>query len=114
MVDRPLQQAGLPSPRLVFLSSPHRHLVTPLLRYLKTLEAEYPGRQLAVIVPELVETRWFQYLLHNQTAVVLKAALLLRGDRRMVVINVPWYLGDEEAAIASPAARGQHPTTKAA
>jgi amino acid transporter len=115
LVEQPLRQAGLPVPRLVFLPSPHRHLITPLLRYLKGLEAEYPGRQLAVVVPELVETRWYQYLLHNQTAAVLKMALLLRGDQRMVVINVPWYLGDEEAALSSSSATSTHgPTVKAA
>ena len=41
-----------------------------------------------------METRWYQYLLHNQRATGLKAALLLRGDSRVVVINVPWYLGE--------------------
>lgn len=93
-VEQPLRGEGLPLPHLVFLPSPYRHLIAPLLRYLRRLEREYPGRQLAVIIPELVETRWYQYLLHNQTAAVLKAALLLCGDRRMVVINVPWYLGE--------------------
>ena len=49
-------------------------------------------RDLAVIVPELVSTRWYHYLLHNQTATVIKAYLLFSGFRRVVVINVPWYL----------------------
>jgi hypothetical protein len=47
---------------------------------------------LAVIVPELVGTRWYDYYLHNQRTTALKAALLLRGDQRVAVINVPWYL----------------------
>jgi hypothetical protein len=47
---------------------------------------------LAVIVPELVATRWYHYLLHNQTAALIKAYLLFSGFRRVVVINVPWYL----------------------
>ena len=45
-----------------------------------------------MIVPELVGTRWYHYLLHNQTAAIIKAYLLLSGFRRVVVINVPWYL----------------------
>jgi hypothetical protein len=45
-----------------------------------------------VIIPELVESKWYEYLLHNQRATGLKAALLLRGDQRVVVINVPWYV----------------------
>jgi hypothetical protein len=45
-----------------------------------------------VIVPELIPTRWYHYLLHNQTAALIKAYLLFSGFRRVVVINVPWYL----------------------
>jgi hypothetical protein len=39
-----------------------------------------------------VEQRWYHYLLHNQRAEVLKTLLLLHGDQRIVLINVPWYL----------------------
>jgi len=49
---------------------------------------------IAVIVPELVETRWYHFILHNQTAAIIKAYLLFSGFRRVVVINVPWYLSD--------------------
>ena len=45
-----------------------------------------------MVIPELVEARWYQYLLHNQRVTVLKAALLLHGGSRVVVVNVPWYL----------------------
>ena len=45
-----------------------------------------------VVVPELVAVRWYEYLLHNHRSTVLKAMLLLQGNRRIVVVNVPWYL----------------------
>jgi len=51
------------------------------------LTKEHPDRLIAVIVPELVERRWYHYLLHNHAASVLKALLLF-------VINTPWYLED--------------------
>ena len=51
-----------------------------------------PGRQIAVIVPELVERHWYHYPLHNQRAELLKAFLLLKGSRNIVLINVPWYI----------------------
>ncbi len=51
-----------------------------------------PGRQIAVIVPELVEKHWYHYPLHNQRAELLKALILLHGSQRIVLINVPWYL----------------------
>jgi hypothetical protein len=46
---------------------------------------------IAVIIPELVETRWYEWMLHNHEATALKANLLLLGDPHVVVINVPWY-----------------------
>jgi hypothetical protein len=46
----------------------------------------------AVIIPELVAHHWYEHLLHNQRAAMLKALLLLRGEEDIVVINVPWYL----------------------
>jgi amino acid transporter len=91
-VERPFQAAGLPGPRLTILASPYRRLFTPLLDYVRELRASSPDRTLAVVIPELVEAHWYQYLLHNQRATGLKAALLLRGHSRVVVVNVPWYL----------------------
>ena len=56
------------------------------------MEAKNPGRQIAVIVPELVEGHWYHYLLHNQRAELLKALLLVNGRPNIVLISVPWYL----------------------
>ncbi len=83
---------GVPAPHVVSLSSPFRTITSPLVQYVLQLEAETPGRQIAVVVPELVAARWWEYLLHNHRSTVLKALLLLQGNRRIVVINVPWYL----------------------
>ncbi|HVT11271.1 MAG TPA: APC family permease [Fimbriimonadaceae bacterium] len=90
----PLQDAGHKPPKLIAVSSPFRRLFTPLIGLVRDLEEQHPGRQIAVIIPELVETRWWQHILHNQRAAGLKAALLFRGDKNIVVINVPWYLGE--------------------
>jgi hypothetical protein len=99
-VEQPLRQANMVQPRLLFLTSPYRLLVTPLLRYIHRIKSECPGRQIAVIIPELVQGRWYQYLLHNHRATLLKAALLFHGDGRTVVINVPWYLDQDEREAA--------------
>ena len=64
------------------------------MQVLADLQRAHPHRDIAVIVPELVSTRWYHVLLHNQTASLIKAYLLLSGQRRVVVINVPWYLAD--------------------
>ena len=67
-------------------------VVGPILNYVRQIEQSNPDRQIAVVVSELVERRWLHYLLHNQRAQVLTALLRLRGDDRIVVINVPWYM----------------------
>jgi amino acid transporter len=87
-----VQKAGLPVPRLEMLDSPYRQVFRPLSDYLQKVKAEFPDRRIAVIIPELVETNWLDWILHNHRATALKAQLLFLGDERIVVINVPWYL----------------------
>jgi amino acid transporter len=91
-VHEPAKAAGLIAPKLIVIYSPYRKLYAPLHQVVSDLQRAHPGRDLAVIVPELVPTRWYHLLLHNQTAMVIKAYLLFSGFRRVVVINVPWYL----------------------
>jgi amino acid transporter len=93
-VREPAAAAGLPPPRLFVIYSPYRKLYGPLKQVVSDLQKAHPGRDLAVIVPELVRTRWYHYLLHNQTATLIKAYLLFSGFRRVVVITVPWYLSE--------------------
>lgn len=92
LVTAPTRQAGLAAPDLVVLKSPYRYVITPILDYVLDLERRHPGRQVAVLIPEMVERHWYHYLLHNQRAQWLKALLLLKGNQRINVISVPWYL----------------------
>lgn len=98
-VEEPLAQVEGATPRLTVLRSPYRRLFGPLLSFLKKTQARYPDRSVAVVIPELVEARWYQYLLHNQRATVLKAALLLHGGSRVVVVSVPWYLEEPKKTL---------------
>jgi amino acid transporter len=92
LVAEPVAQAGGTPPTLVNLESPYRLVIRPILDYVLDVEAKNPGRQIAVIVPELVERHWYHYPLHNQRAELLKALLLVKGSRNIVLINVPWYI----------------------
>ena len=92
LIEKPAKQAGLKAPKLVLLRSPYRMVLSPIMNYVFDLERSNPGRQIAVLVPELVERRWLYYLLHNQRATALKLLLYVRGNPRIVVISVPWYL----------------------
>jgi len=92
VVDEPMKQAGRTPPQLVVLPSPYRLILRPILDYVLQAEQQYPDRQIAIIVPELVERHWYHYPLHNQRAELLKALVLLNGSTRIVLINVPWYI----------------------
>jgi hypothetical protein len=64
----------------------------PLVDHILEVEHTHPDRQIAVLVPELVVRHWWQTPLHNQRAQLLKVLLLLRGNQRIIVIKIPWYL----------------------
>jgi amino acid transporter len=88
----PIEQAGLPLPALICLPSPYRFVLLPLVDHILQVERDHPERQIAVLVPELVVQHWWQTPLHNQRAQLLKLLLLVRGNQRITVINIPWYL----------------------
>ena len=92
LVEEPVVERGLAVPRLAVVDSPYRFVVNPILEYVLELARRNPERQIAVMIPEMVERRWYCQFLHNQRASVLKALLYLKGGRRIVVINAPWYL----------------------
>jgi amino acid transporter len=93
-VEAPATAAGRAPPQLVIMCSPFRRLFVPLMELLCQIESAHPERTIAVIIPELVERRWYHYFMHNQTAAFLKGYLYFSGLRRVVVVNVPWYLAE--------------------
>ena len=90
-IERPARQGNLPIPQLVQLHSPYRLVVTPIVDYVKQLAQENPDRRVITVIPELVQRRWFQWLLHTQRAEILKGRLLMEGNDRISVLNIPWY-----------------------
>jgi amino acid transporter len=87
--------AGLPEPNLVILKSPYRKVITPILNFIWQLEGKNPESVIAVLVPQLIESRWYYGMLHNRRAEILKTLLLLNGRNRILIINVPWNLEKE-------------------
>jgi hypothetical protein len=75
---------------LVILPSPYRSLMEPLLEYIDQLQVANPSGYVTVILPEFVPAQWWQHLLHNQRALLIKGALLFRP--RVVVTSVPFHL----------------------
>ncbi len=83
---------GMP---LVVLSSPsgsgpYRSILAPFLEYLDRLQAQGENHFVTIVIPEFVPARWWQYVLHNQTALLIKGALLFR--KKVVVTDVPYHL----------------------
>jgi amino acid transporter len=78
---------GIP---LVVLTSPYRSLLTPFLYYVNHLLALGDNHVVTIVIPEFVPARWWQHLLHNQTALLIKGALLFR--KGVVVVDVPFHL----------------------
>jgi len=79
---------GIP---LVILPSPYRSFLQPLLDYVEKVREENPGAWVTVVLGEVVPARWWENLLHNQRALLIKAALLFKF--RVIVTDVPYHLG---------------------
>lgn len=91
-VVAPAQAAGIPVPELEIRQSPYRRILTPIVEIARRTAKTHPDRIIAVVIPELVEKRWYNYFLHNQRAAVLKAMLYFLGSKNIIVVNVPWYV----------------------
>ena len=76
--------------KLVVLPSPYRELTRPLLRYIARLERKNGNDVVTVLLPEFVPAKWWQHLLHNQSSLMLKGALLFK--KGVIVISVPYHL----------------------
>jgi hypothetical protein len=92
VVAGPAREAGFPVPSLITLHSPYRMVLQPVVDYVLKVEKENRHRVVAVAIATMMERHWYHYFLHNQRGEALTAMLLLRGDRRINIINVPWYL----------------------
>ena len=93
-VERPFRAAGRLPPKLHFLPSPYRFVIVPIVQFVLDLSKENPGRSVVVVIPELVEDRWYEYFLHNQRGRLLEWVLLARGNENIFTVSAPWYVGN--------------------
>jgi amino acid transporter len=91
-VQTSLDAATLPSATVVVIESPYRRVITPILDYIWELERRSPNFTIAVLVPQLIEAQWYYTFMHNQRATILKTRLLLEGQNRILIVNIPWKL----------------------
>jgi len=91
LVGEPFRAAGKEPPRLHVLPSPYRFIIVPIVQFVLDLSKKNPGRTIIVVIPELVEDRWYEYFLHNQRARLLEWVLLARGNECIFTVTAPWY-----------------------
>ena len=92
MVEKPAEAAGLARPQLVLLDSPYRFIVKPIVNYALQQQTANPNRNIMVLLPELVESHWYHYLLHNNRPEAIRALLLFNGNQRIIVVSVPYQI----------------------
>ena len=91
-VEQPAVEAGLPVPRLLIVASPYRSVLAPLLHTIEDLRRTYPGRPISVVLPYLVEARWWEVLMHTHRERRVRRALQRYGGPDVATLIVPWNL----------------------
>ena len=92
-VQQPFRAAGKQPPQLHVLPSPYRFVIIPIVQFILNLSKKHPARSIIVVIPELVEDKWYEYFLHNQRGRLLEWVLLARGNERIFTVSAPWYVG---------------------
>lgn len=93
------ERRGIPVP-LKMLDSPYREITRPVLEYVKSLRRRSPRDVVTVYIPEYVVGRWWEHLLHNQSALRLKGRLLFQPG--VMVTSVPWQLHSSDRLKGRP------------
>jgi amino acid transporter len=94
---REWSERGIPVP-LKVVESPYREITKPVLDYVKRVRKDSPRDVVTVFIPEYVVGRWWEQLLHNQSALRLKSRLLFQPG--VMVTSVPWQLSSSEGTDA--------------
>ena len=92
-VEQPFRAAGKEPPKLHVLASPYRFIIIPIVQFILDLSKQHPDRSIVVVIPEIVEDKWYEFFLHNQRGRLLEWVLLARGNERIFTVSAPWYVG---------------------
>jgi amino acid transporter len=101
-MERQWEEFGLDTP-LEVVHSPYRELVEAVLLYLDELDARWDNDRITVVIPEFVVGKWYEHMLHNQSALRLKGKLLFRPAT--VVTSVPYHVDAQQETLAPLANR---------
>jgi len=101
-VERPFRAAGKEPPQLHVLPSPYRFIIIPIVQFILDLSKRHPDRSIIVVIPELVEGKWYEYFFHNQRGRLLEWVLLVRGNKRIFAVTAPWYVREQPECVGRP------------
>jgi amino acid transporter len=99
LIANPARAARIAQPKLILLTSEYRQFFTPFVDFVHKLESEHPEREIAVVIPDLIMSHWYEGLLHNNRGTVLRMLLSARCSDRVVVISTPFHLQDPPDVI---------------
>jgi hypothetical protein len=99
-IEAPCRAAGVTPPRLMIEESSYRTMAGPLLELIRAAREHDEHAVVAVCIPELVKTTWWQRVLHAHNSWRLRSALLRHGGSGLIVMTVPGYLREPEPAEA--------------
>jgi amino acid transporter len=94
LIENPARARGITPPRLVILQSDFRQFLKPFVDYVTELERDHPERDIVVVIPDLVMSRWWSGILHNNRGLMLRSAIRLRCSSRVFIVDTPYRLHD--------------------
>ena len=98
LIANPARKNRIAQPKLVVLTSQFREFLTPFVDFVHELELKHPDRDIAVVIPDLIMSHWYEGILHNNRGTFLRMVLRGRCSDRVVVISTPFHLRDEPDA----------------
>jgi len=94
LIANPARRNRITQPKLVILTSQYRQFLTPFVDFIRELELKHPDRDIAVIIPDLIMSHWYEGLLHNNRETFLHMILRAQCSDRVVVVSTPFHLRD--------------------
>jgi amino acid transporter len=92
LIENPARARGVPPPKLIVLQSDYRAFLKPFVDYVNELERAHPERDIVVVIPDLVMTRWYSSILHNNRGLMLRSLLRMRSASRLYIVDTPYHL----------------------
>ncbi|MGI4732514.1 MAG: APC family permease [Janthinobacterium lividum] len=89
-IAAPIAAQGLVPPRMMLIPAPYREIAGPVLALVDRIDADTPGRSVAILIPQLVLRHWWERLLHGRRAAHLRSALLAKAGPRLMIVTSPW------------------------